>query len=177
MQQLRGMRAARIQPFLPAWGGEGGDMVQLAGMPLSSSSSSPRSALNHTRSPRARPRHSSAASPQQLRARDAGTRAGTGSRVQPGSSPGPGRPGCCRSQGLHGDRNSGMLFFPSRFPSGSKSALQKGFVFPSTLLCLPALSQDEAIPVHTVIAPQGSGIPCPAEGGNPIHPSLPVPLP
>lgn len=78
VQQLRGMRSAHIQPFLPARGGEGGDMVQLAGMPLSSSSSlaslsADSRPLPGARSPRAHPQHSSAASPQQLRARDAGT--------------------------------------------------------------------------------------------------------
>lgn len=35
---MQRIQSALIQPFLPAWGGEGGDMVQLAGMPLSSSS-------------------------------------------------------------------------------------------------------------------------------------------
>lgn len=51
------------------------------------------------------------------------TSCGQGMRAQGTHLPGPaahvptGRPGCWGQQGLHGDRHSGMLFFPSRFPS------------------------------------------------------------
>lgn len=90
-------------------------MVQLAGMPLSSSSSSPRSALNHTRSPRARPRHSSAASPQQLRARDAGTGQGPAAVSSPGPARVPAGRGAADRRGCTGTGIQECCFFHPGF--------------------------------------------------------------
>lgn len=76
-------------------------------------------------------------------------------------------------------------FFHPCFRQGSKSALQKAFVFPSTLpAAVPASpglacrSQDAAIPVHTPrFAPLGAGIPGHAKESHHIHPTFLVPLP
>lgn len=104
-----------------------------------------------------------------LRMRAQGTHLpGAAARVPAGS------PGCWGPQGLRGDRHSGMLFFPSRFPGqGSKSALQKAFV-----CCCACRSQDGHPCPHSQVLlhrEQGSLF-LPREAISSL-PTFPAPLP
>lgn len=97
-------------------------------------------------------------------------------------SPQAGR-GAGDSRGCTGTGIQECCFFHPGFRQGSKSPLQKAFVFPSTLpaavLASPGLacrSQDEAIPVHTPRScSTGSRDPLPCQGkqSHPIPLSLP----